>query len=170
MEANCPRTKFYHSQFCRHPPPSACVYVAKCARAHACARMSVHPLGYVPVPVPVPVHGLHSTAFGSFNTHGLPHIAVAPACTLRPGGGGGGRSAFFAISQCFTIFAIVRNPPHFPAFFPQLLFACPPCVLVGALCVPCTEISLLQASRCLHTTPQFPAIFPQFLATGFDAP
>ena len=58
-------------------------------------------------------------------------------------------SQFLAISQFFAIFHD----------FPQLLFACPLCVLVGALCVPCAEVLLLEASEGLVMAPQFP---PQF--------
>ena len=71
---------------------------------------------------------------------------------------GGGRDPQF--------FAIFCKYPQFSSFFPQLLFACPPCMLVGALCVPCAEVLLLEASGGLLTAPQFPhkspAISPQF--------
>ena len=46
------------------------------------------------------------------------------------------------------VFASLCNFPQFPAIscnFPQsfckLLFVCPPCELVGALCVPCAEVA-----------------------------
>ena len=55
--------------------------------------------------------------------------------------------------------AIFRNFPQFPAIFPELLFAHPSYVLVGALCVPCVEVLLLEASGGLATAPQFSAIF-----------
>ena len=48
--------------------------------------------------------------------------------------------------------------------------ACPPRVLVGALCVPCAEVLLLQASGGLVIAPHSPPNFPQFFAIGFDAP
>ena len=54
--------------------------------------------------------------------------------------------------------------------FLQLLFACPPRVLVGALCVPCAEVLLLEASGGWVTAPQFSRNFPQFFAIGFDVP
>ena len=70
-------------------------------------------------------------------------------------------------SAVFRNFAFFRNFPQFSAVFPQLLVACPPDVLVGALCVPCAEVLLLEASGGLGVFPQFPAIsrnFPQFPA------
>ena len=56
----------------------------------------------------------------------------------------------------------------FPANSPQLFFACPPCVLVGARCVLFAEVLLLKASHGL--APQFFHHFGQFFAIGFDAP
>ena len=57
-----------------------------------------------------------------------------------------------------------------------LPFACPPCVVVGALCVPCAEVLLLEASgglvEALQFSCNFPAISrksPQYFAIGFDA-
>ena len=51
--------------------------------------------------------------------------------------------------------------------FPAIALACPPRVLVGALCVPCAEVVLLEASggsvEALRSSRNFPAIFPQFL-------
>ena len=61
--------------------------------------------------------------------------------------------------------AIFRIFPHFPAIFhdfPQLLFACPRCVLVGAPCVPCAEVLLVDVSGGLGTAPQFYCNFPRF--------
>ena len=71
----------------------------------------------------------------------LPQIVVAPSA----GGPQGGGLQFLAV---FRNFAISRNFTQFPAFSPspQLLFACPPRVRVGALCVPCAEVLLLEAS------------------------
>ena len=51
--------------------------------------------------------------------------------------------------------AIFRN-------FSQLLFAYPPRVRVGALCVSCAEVLLLEASAGVVTAPQFSRNFPQF--------
>ena len=41
------------------------------------------------------------------------------------------------------------------AIFPPLPFACPPCVLVGALCVPCAEVLLdrFHAVPLIHLHP-----------------
>ena len=79
-------------------------------------------------------------------------------------GGGGLRSA------SFHNFAIFRNFPQFSAVFPQSLFARPPCALVGARCVPCAEVLLLEASGGLVTALQSIRNFPQFFAIGFGAP
>ena len=43
-------------------------------------------------------------------------------------------------------------------------------MIVGALCVLCAEVLLLEAVGGLVTAPQFSRNFPQFLAVGFDAP
>ena len=79
---------------------------------------------------------------------------------LRQGGGVEGRS----FSKIFHNFAT----------FPQLLFACPPGVLLVPCVSPCAEVLLLEASGGLVTAPQFPrnfpSIFQQFSAIGFDAP
>ena len=48
-----------------------------------------------------------------------------------------------------------RNFSQFFAIFRQRLFACPPCVLVGALCVPCAEVLLFEASGGLVPALQF---------------
>ena len=89
---------------------------------------------------------------------------------IRPCNRGGGLSCagfrpFFAIS-------------HFPRNFPQfsaIVFTCPPCVLIGALCVPCADVLLLEASGGLVAAPQFfrniPAIFrisPPAIARNFS--
>ena len=63
--------------------------------------------------------------------------ACVPACVQ----GGGLTSA---------IFHTFSHLSQFSAIFPQMLFACPPCVLVGALCVPCVEVLLLEAPSTLH--------------------
>ena len=77
--------------------------------------------------------------------------------------------------------------PHFlqfSALFLQLLLTCPPCKLVGALCVRYAGVLLLEASgglvTALHFFRSFPAISPQFsavfcnfmqfFAITFDAP
>ena len=64
--------------------------------------------------------------------------------------------------------AIFRNfsqfPTPFPAISPLLPFACPPCVLVGALCVPCAEVLLLEASAGLVRHRNFSAISRNFPA------
>ena len=69
---------------------------------------------------------------------------------------------------------MLRNFPQFPAIFPQLLFACPPRALVGALHVPCAEVLPLEALGGLLTAPpslwEISRIFPQFFAIGFEAP
>ena len=79
----------------------------------------------------------------------------------RPRGGGVWRCAIF------------RTFSQFAAIFPQLLFVCPPCVPVGALCVPCAEVLLFEASGGSLTAPQFSRNFstisPQFVAIGFHA-
>ena len=78
----------------------------------------------------------------------------------------GGQQEQVALSE-------IRNFSHFfailqfPAIFPQLLFAYPPRMLVGALCVPCAELLLFEASHAL--APQFFHNFPQFFVIGFDA-
>ena len=82
----------------------------------------------------------------------------------------------------FPQFFGVPEFSEFPASFPQLVFACPPRMCVGALCVPCAEVLLLEApgglviflqfscnfSSISPNLPaiflQFPAIFPQFPA------
>ena len=68
-------------------------------------------------------------------------------------------SQFFAISESFAIF---RNVPHFSGDFPQLLSACPPRVLAGALCVLRAQVLLLEASGGL--APQFSHNFPLLFA------
>ena len=64
--------------------------------------------------------------------------------------------------------------PRFPTIFPELLCARPPRMCVGALCVPCAEVVLLEAAGGLVTAPQlfrhFPAIFPQFVTIGLTPP
>ena len=44
--------------------------------------------------------------------------------------------------------------------FLHLLFACPPCMLVGALCVACAKVLLFEASGGLVPAPQFFRDFP----------
>ena len=77
------------------------------------------------------------------------------------------------------IFAIFRNFPqlHKLLQFFRNWFCLSPCVLVGALCVPCAEVLLLEALGGWVTATQFSRIFsaifgnfPQFFAIGFDAP
>ena len=61
------------------------------------------------------------------------------------------------------LFAIVRNFAQFPAVFPQFLFACPPCVLVGVFC--------LCAQPLQDNTLQFGhRDFPKFFVNGCYAP
>ena len=50
-----------------------------------------------------------------------------------------------------------RSFSQFPANFPPSHFACPPRVRVGALCVPCAEVLLLEASGGLVMAPQLSA-------------
>ena len=77
---------------------------------------------------------------------------------LRGAGAGGEGSGS-------AVFAISRKSPQFLASFPQLPFARPPRVRVGAPCVPCAEVLLPEASGGLVTAPQFsrnfPAVFSQ---------
>ena len=95
------------------------------------------------------------------------------ACVGDSRGGGDGGPQVFVICRNFSqLFAIFRS-------FPQLPCACPPRVRVGALCVPCAEVLLFEASAGYGTaifllfSPNFPAIFPQFtqfFAIAFDVP
>ena len=67
---------------------------------------------------------------------------------------------FFACSKDPLPFEHIKIPPQLSFLRTlQLLFACPPCVLVGALCVPCAEVLLLGASGGLITAPQFSRCF-----------
>ena len=62
---------------------------------------------------------------------------------------------------------------NFPQFSCNCLSLVPPGVGVGALCVPCAEVVLLEALGGLVAAPQFPAIFaffPQSFAIGCDPP
>ena len=61
-------------------------------------------------------------------------------------------------------FAIFRNILQFPAVFSQLLYAHPPRVRVVALCAPCAEVLLLEASGGLVTAPRLYCNVPQFSA------
>ena len=94
-----------------------------------------------------------------------------------PGGGGGS----FACASCGGALCAPGGPdpfgqgggiedqnffcnfPQFPAIFPNCLLLAPPCALIGALCVPCAEVLLLEASGGLVTAPQFPAIFRNWI-------
>ena len=60
---------------------------------------------------------------------------------------------------------------NFPQNFPPLHFASPPRVLVGALCVPCAEAMLLEASGALITafSCEFPAIFRNWIWRSLTA-
>ena len=82
---------------------------------------------------------------GLLSSHRVPRSLFAPLLAgwqwvALGGSGQGGRGEFEvgtfpqfpAISQFFAVF---HSFPHFPPFFPQLLLACPPCVVVGALCL-----------------------------------
>ena len=68
-------------------------------------------------------------------------------CALATGwiqGGGRDRGLqFFTNFRFFSLFSqfFAISPQIFRNFF----FACLPCVLVGALCVPCAEVLLLEA-------------------------
>ena len=68
----------------------------------------------------------------------------------------------------------VRHFPQFSAVFRGLFVSgCPPCVFVGALCVPCAAVLLLEAPGGLVTAPQFSAVcpqFPQFLQMDLTLP
>ena len=83
---------------------------------------------------------------------------------------GGGGSVIFRNFENFRILS------QFSTSFPQLLFASPACVLVGALRIPCAEVLLLEDLEGNDTAifPQFfcnySAIFPLLFAIGFDAP
>ena len=76
------------------------------------------------------------------------------AASLLPGGGGG--------PQCFAIFRDLS----------AIAFACPPCGLVGALCVPSAQVLLLEASGSLVTAicPQFSAALRNFLQLDLMLP
>ena len=61
--------------------------------------------------------------------------------------------------------------------FSELLLACPPRVRVGALCLPCAPVLLVEARGGLVTAPHFSRNFPvisrnspQSFASGVDAP
>ena len=61
----------------------------------------------------------------------------------------------------FRNFLQFRNFSQISAIFPQLLFGWSP-LLVGALCVPCAEVLLLEASGGLVAAPQFSRNFSHF--------
>ena len=88
----------------------------------------------------------------SLSGYNLKVVDAARGCRgpKGPGGGGGLRSA------------VVRNPSQFRDFPSSPQFARPPRVRVGALCVPCAEVLLLEALGVLVTAPLFFRNFPQF--------
>ena len=97
----------------------------------------------------------------------------APQDSTRPG------PLFLAISHHFSQFpTISHNFPQFiaishdfllfPAILPQLPFACPSPVRVGALGVPCAEVLLLEALGGLGMAPQFSNNFLQLCAIECD--
>ena len=98
--------------------------------------------------------------------------------SLRAGGEGGRNFPQFYRNFTAILPQFYRNftaiLPQFPAIFPELLCARPPRMCVGALCVPCAEVALLEAAGGLVTAPQlfrhFPAIFPQFVTIGLTPP
>ena len=67
-----------------------------------------------------------------------------------------------------------RSLSQYSAIFRPLLFACPPRVRVGALRVPCAEVSLFEAAGslvwALQFSRDFPANFAQGFAIGLHAP
>ena len=80
------------------------------------------------------------------------------ACTQR-GRGQGVRGLRSAIFRNFPQFpAISRNFPQFPTISPQLLLACPPCVLVAALCL-CAQLLQNNKLQCFPA----PEIIQRFL-------
>ena len=67
-----------------------------------------------------------------------------------------------AIAGTTRFFSTFRNVPQLSAFYPQLPFARPPRMRVGAPCAPYAEVLLFEAAGGLVMAPQFSRIFPQF--------